>query len=108
MKKMVTLLAAAGVLVSLSQAAPSTAQAAGNGFGLFGGVGSFVDSNGDGINDNAPDDDGDGIPNHDDSDYTRPQDGSGKKLGAVKGGANGTGTCTGTGTQGANGRRGGR
>ena len=30
----------------------------------------FVDANGDGVNDNAPDDDGDGIPNGKDADYT--------------------------------------
>lgn len=44
----------------------------------------FVDANGDGYNDNAPDDDGDGIPNGQDPDYTRPQDGTGKHLGAGK------------------------
>ena len=45
----------------------------------------FVDEDGDGICDNcpgicnpdAPDDDGDGIPNCQDDDYTPPQDGSG-------------------------------
>jgi hypothetical protein len=36
----------------------------------------FVDLNGDGFNDNAPDFDGDGIPNGLDSDYVRPHDGS--------------------------------
>ena len=30
----------------------------------------FVDANGDGVNDNAADDDGDGIPNGQDADYT--------------------------------------
>jgi len=38
----------------------------------------FVDANGDGINDNALDADGDGIPNGKDMDYVKPQDGSGK------------------------------
>ncbi len=33
----------------------------------------FVDENGDGYNDNAPDDDGDGIPNGLDPDYTGPK-----------------------------------
>ncbi|KAA3610068.1 MAG: hypothetical protein D8M58_07480 [Calditrichaeota bacterium] len=33
----------------------------------------FVDENGDGYNDNAPDDDGDGIPNGQDEDYTGPK-----------------------------------
>ena len=41
----------------------------------------FVDLNGDGFNDNAPDADGDGIPNGQDPDYTRPQDGSGQRHG---------------------------
>jgi hypothetical protein len=37
----------------------------------------FVDENGDGINDLAKDADGDGIPNCQDPDWTRPLDGSG-------------------------------
>ena len=37
----------------------------------------FVDLNGDGFNDNAPDADGDGIPNGMDDDYVRPFDGTG-------------------------------
>lgn len=41
----------------------------------------FVDLNGDGFNDNAPDHDGDGIPNGLDEDWTRPQDGSGYQHG---------------------------
>jgi hypothetical protein len=45
----------------------------------------FVDLNGDGICDNFTggygfDDDGDGIPNGQDDDYVKPQDGTGKKL----------------------------
>jgi len=36
----------------------------------------FVDNDGDGYNDNAPDDDGDGIPNGKDPDYVKPADGS--------------------------------
>lgn len=39
----------------------------------------FEDLNGDGFNDNAPDDDGDGIPNGLDEDYVKPGDGSGHK-----------------------------
>ena len=39
----------------------------------------FVDLNGDGINDNAVDSDGDGIPNGQDPDYTKPQDGTGQQ-----------------------------
>ena len=41
----------------------------------------FVDENGDGFNDLAPDHDGDGIPNGQDADWTRPQDGSGAQSG---------------------------
>jgi hypothetical protein len=40
----------------------------------------FVDLNGDGINDNAIDSDGDGIPNGQDPDYVRPQNGTGQKI----------------------------
>jgi hypothetical protein len=40
----------------------------------------FVDVNGDGINDKATDSDGDGIPNCQDPDFVRPQDGSGSKF----------------------------
>ena len=39
----------------------------------------FVDLNGDGINDNAIDSDGDGIPNGQDPDYVKPKDGTGQK-----------------------------
>ncbi|MCB2198718.1 hypothetical protein KQI63_04890 [bacterium] len=45
----------------------------------------FVDENGDGFNDLAPDHDGDGIPNGQDADYTKPQDGSGTQQG-IRGG----------------------
>ncbi|MCA9730292.1 MAG: hypothetical protein KC729_21605 [Candidatus Eisenbacteria bacterium] len=44
-------------------------------------VAAFVDENGDGFNDLAPDADGDGIPNGLDSDYEPPRDGSGAGLG---------------------------
>ena len=37
------------------------------------GANSFVDEDGDGINDNAPDADGDGIPNGQDEDFVRPE-----------------------------------
>lgn len=39
----------------------------------------FVDNNGDGYNDNAPDHDGDGIPNGVDPDYTGPKNRKGSK-----------------------------
>ena len=45
----------------------------GNGFT----VREFVDDDGDGFNDLAPDHDGDGIPNGLDPDYVRPEDGTG-------------------------------
>ncbi len=41
----------------------------------------FVDANGDGINDNALDADGDGVPNGQDPDYVKPQDGTGQQRG---------------------------
>lgn len=44
----------------------------------------FVDLNGDGFNDNAPDHDGDGIPNGLDADYVKnAQDGSGYQKGKL-------------------------
>jgi len=70
----------------------------------------FVDMNGDGINDNALDADGDGIPNGKDPDFVKPQDGSGSKnmfgKGSGKkglGSGNGTGICDGTGLGSGNG-----
>lgn len=54
--------------------------ASAQGFGPGDGSGecpSFIDENGDGFNDLAPDADGDGIPNGLDPDYVRPQDGTG-------------------------------
>jgi len=49
----------------------------------------FVDENGDGINDLSRDHDNDGIPNCQDPDWTRPQDGTGYQNG--KGGHGGQG-----------------
>jgi len=80
----------------------------------------FLDQNGDGINDCIRDHDGDGIPNRQDPDWTRPQDGTGMKnqfgrksgegwsRGSFQGqqGPFGTGVCDGTGPKGkAKGRR---
>lgn len=67
-------------LTALSAPAPAMAQ--GHGFT----VGGFIDENGDGYNDLAPDADGDGIPNGLDPDYVRPLDGTGERFGTV-------GTC---------------
>jgi hypothetical protein len=50
--------------------------AAGNPLFDIAGIG-FADLNGDGINDNAPDDDHDGIPNGQDPVHLPPQDGTG-------------------------------
>jgi len=68
----------------------------------------FVDVNGDGINDNALDADGDGIPNGQDADFVRPQDGTGSKnmfgkSSGKKGLGSGTGICDGTGIGSSNG-----
>ncbi len=63
----------------------------------------FVDANGDGINDNAIDSDGDGIINCLDPDYARPMDGTGRKLmkgNASKLGKGGFGPANGTGNNG--------
>ena len=88
----------------------------------------FVDENGDGINDLHRDHDNDGIPNCQDPDWTRPQDGSGYKnrFGNENGGQNGnghgwknasfrglqgqigSGVCDGTGPKGKINRKGGR
>ena len=43
------------------------------------GICQFVDEDGDGFNDLAPDADGDGIPNGLDEDYVKPEDGTGIK-----------------------------
>ncbi len=43
------------------------------------GVCQFIDEDGDGFNDLAPDHDGDGIPNGLDPDYVRPEDGTGNQ-----------------------------
>ena len=61
----------------------------GQGFGP--GPGMFVDENGDGINDLAPDADGDGIPNGEDEDYVRPANGTGYGPGGESAGGFGQG-----------------
>ncbi len=63
----------------------------------FGGMGDYIDENGDGFNDLAPDADGDGIPNGMDEDYVPPADGEGNQYGAGNGSGNGTGDCDGSG-----------
>jgi hypothetical protein len=49
------------------------------GFGDGDGICNFVDEDGDGYNDLAPDADGDGIPNGQDPDYVKPEDGTGNQ-----------------------------
>ncbi len=60
-------------------------QAQNKGQGARTGAKGFIDENGDGINDNAPDADGDGIPNGQDPDFVKPADGSGAKAGKGQG-----------------------
>jgi len=50
----------------------------------------FVDENGDGINDLARDHDGDGVPNGQDPDWAKPEDGTGYKAQNKKGGSDAT------------------
>ena len=52
----------------------------------------FVDQNGDGICDFARDHDNDGVPNCQDPDWKRPQDGTGNKARLAKGAGNQTGS----------------
>ncbi len=61
------------VLMSAAAVQAQTAPAGDTGHGVCG----FVDENGDGFNDLAPDADGDGIPNGLDPDYVKPADGTG-------------------------------
>jgi hypothetical protein len=73
-KNLVTLVV---VLSMLMLSSVLLAQDVGPGQGNGNGPGEFIDENGDGFNDLAPDADGDGIPNGLDEDYVRPEDGSG-------------------------------
>ena len=100
MKQFIRLVAVAGMIFSF--APTGQVFAAGNMFTNMFGIG-FVDLNGDGINDNAPDVDGDGIPNGQDPDYVPAQDGTGSRRGATTGAGTGTGTgvCDGTGANGS-------
>ena len=120
MKKLVTLIMLLGVFAMYAEISAQTTTTPPTNHGK-----NFVDRNGDGYNDNAPDHDADGIPNGVDPDYTGPKlqknkfvdlngdgindnAGKGKKGGkngkggfgaAGKGMKNGTQNCTTTGTQ---------
>ncbi len=73
-RSMITL---AAVLITIFAASMVYAQEFGPGQGN--GVCQFIDEDGDGFNDLAPDADGDGIPNGMDEDYVRPLDGTGNQ-----------------------------
>ncbi len=81
MKSKLTILATVAA-VSLISAAAMAQTVPASGLGNGNGVCSFVDENGDGFNDLAPDADGDGIPNGLDPDYVKPADGTGNQLGS--------------------------
>jgi len=103
MKRMVTIMLVGGALLALPSASSVYAK---GGLGnmmqkMIGG--GYTDADGDGVNDRMSDADGDGIPNGQDPDYVRPQDGSG--AGATTGSGTGTGVCDGTGPKGAGPRR---
>lgn len=65
MKKLVTVIALIGLLAMYAEVSAQTKTPPPTNHGK-----NFVDKNGDGYNDNAPDHDGDGIPNGVDPDYT--------------------------------------
>lgn len=65
------------VLLTALLAAGANAQDIGPGGGDGAGMCRFIDEDGDGFNDLAPDADGDGIPNGLDPDYVKPEDGTG-------------------------------
>jgi hypothetical protein len=93
----VTILFALGLFLNTTDASAQNAGKAKNAVAKQNQTGTtgrnFVDADGDGICDN--DVDKDGIPNRLDADYTRPMDGTGKKMGK----ANGSGNCNGCGNK---------
>ncbi|MBN1351658.1 hypothetical protein JXJ21_19745 [candidate division KSB1 bacterium] len=74
--KLSVVTAVAALLAFVSLNTSSYAQSGVHGAG-------FVDENGDGYNDNAPDHDGDGIPNGQDPDYVRLNPEMGKRFGFI-------------------------
>ena len=83
MKKLSAILMAGVAVAVVAVAAQAAPGENGNGHR----VAVFIDENGDGFNDLAPDADGDGIPNGLDSDYVKPQDGTGSGFGRNADGA---------------------
>lgn len=78
------ILSALAALAIAALGSPALAQVDGaGGAGYM--VGGFLDENGDGFNDLAPDADGDGIPNGLDADYAPPLDGTGNRFNADTG-----------------------
>ncbi len=67
-------------ILLLAMATGVNAQDFGPGSDNGNGVCQFVDEDGDGFNDLAPDADGDGIPNGMDPDYVKPADGTGNQF----------------------------
>ncbi len=65
------------VLMTALFAFGANAQDTAPGHGVGNGVCQFIDEDGDGFNDLAPDADGDGIPNGLDPDFVKPEDGDG-------------------------------
>ena len=65
------------ILLTALLAVGANAQDFGPGNGEGSGLCRFIDEDGDGFNDLAPDADGDGIPNGLDPDYVKPEDGTG-------------------------------
>ena len=80
MKKLLSLAAILGLFVAFTVITTDQAQAQGRPANR-----GFVDANNDGINDNAMDDDGDGIPNGQDPDYVGTSTGHGRGFVDVNG-----------------------
>jgi hypothetical protein len=98
-KQLLTAMMMIAAVSMLAIASPVYAQAGGGQWGN--GPGEFIDEDGNGFNDLAPDADGDGIPNGQDDDFVPPQDGSGAGFGGNGGNGNGPGDGSGNGNGGS-------
>ncbi len=78
-KQLLTVMIMLTAMSLFAIASPALAQGGGGHWGN--GPGEFIDEDGDGFNDLAPDEDGDGIPNYADEDYVRPENGQGPRPG---------------------------